>query len=252
MLVTAKALKGYKLHSLDGNIGSAREFYFDDRYWTVRYLVADAGNWLTGKRVLISPYSLNLVDTAAQAISVQLTKAQIEASPSIDTEEPVSRQFEKSYYGYYGYPSYWGGSYMWGAYPYLERDRSKWGENAGTANGWDSHLRSTQAVSGYHLQALDGKIGHIEDFVIEDETWAIRYLVVATTDFLPGKRILISPQWIEKVSWEESKVVIDLSKQTIKDAPAYFDGSLPTRDQESSLFGHYNRQGYWVDELLPA
>ena len=114
MLVTAKALKGYKLHSLDGNIGSAREFYFDDRYWTIRYLVANTGNWLTGRKVLISPYSLDLVDTAAEAISVQLAKARIEASPSIDTEEPVSRQFEDSYYGYYDYPYYWGGPSMWG------------------------------------------------------------------------------------------------------------------------------------------
>ena len=190
MLVKAKTLNGYKLHSLDGIIGSAKGFYFDDRHWAIRYLVANTGNWLTGRKVLISPYSLNRVDTAAEAISVQLTKNQIEASPSIDSEEPVSRQFEESYYGYYGYPNYWIGQSMWGYNPYPERDHSKWGSHVDTANKWDSHLRSTHAVTGYRLLALDGEIGHVEDFVIDDETWAIRYLTVSTTGFWPGKKYL--------------------------------------------------------------
>ena len=252
MLVQAKALNGYKLHSLDGDIGSTKEFYFDDRYWTIRYLVANTGNWLTGRKVLISPYSLNEVSPTAKEISVQLTKNQIEGSPSIDSDEPVSRQFEDSYYGYYDYPYYWGGPYMWGYYPYPKRDRSKWGGNAKNGSEWDSHLRSTHEVTGYHLLARDGEIGHIEDFVIDDETWAIRYLIVATTDFWPGKKVLISPQWIEKVSWEASKVVIDLSREMIKGAPEYTDGSLPSRDDETGLYGYYNRAGYWVDELLPV
>lgn len=252
MLVQAKALNGYKLHGLDGDIGSTKEFYFDDRYWTIRYLVANTGNWLTGRKVLISPYSLNEVSPTAKEISVQLTKAQIEASPSIDSDEPVSRQFENSYYGYYGYPSYWGGPYMWGYYPHPERDRSKWGANAKNGSEWDSHLRSTHAVTGYHLWARDGEIGHVEDFVIDDETWAIRYLIVATTDFWPGKKVLISPQWIEKVSWEASEVVIDLTREMIKGAPEYTEGSLPSRDDETGLYGYYNRAGYWVDELIPA
>jgi sporulation protein YlmC with PRC-barrel domain len=250
MLVKAKTLNGYKLHSLDGIIGSAKEFYFDDRHWAIRYLVANTGNWLTGRKVLISPYSLNRVDTAAEALSVQLTKNQIEASPSIDSEEPVSRQFEESYYGYYGYPNYWIGQSMWGYYPYPERDHSKWGSHSETANKWDSHLRSTHAVTGYRLLALDGEIGHVEDFVIDDETWAIRYLIVSTTDFWPGKKVLVSPHWIKRVSWEQSEVVIDLSREMIKGAPEYTDGSLPTRDHETRLYGHYNRAGYWVDELL--
>jgi hypothetical protein len=252
MLVQAKALKGYKLHSLDGDIGSTKEFYFDDRYWTIRYLVANTGNWLTGRKVLISPYSLNEVSPTAEEISVQLTKARIEASPSIDSEKPVSRQFEDSYYGYYGYPYYWGGSNAWGYYPHPERDRSMWGANGKNGSEWDSHLRSTHAVTGYHLLARDGEIGHVEDFVIDDETWAIRYLIVATSDFWPGKKVLISPQWIEKVSWEESEVMIDLTREMIKGAPEYADGSLPSRDDETGLYGYYNRAGYWVDELLPV
>jgi sporulation protein YlmC with PRC-barrel domain len=107
-------------------------------------------------------------------------------------------------------------------------------------------------VTGYRLLALDGAIGHVEDFVIDDETWAIRYLIVSTTDFWPGKKVLVPPQWIESVSWEESKVVIDLSRETIKGAPEYTERSLITRDHEIGLYGYYNRPGYWVEELLPA
>jgi uncharacterized protein YrrD len=106
MLSKAKTLKGYKLNSLDGEIGKVKEFYFDDRHWTIRYLVADTGNWLTGRQVLISPYALVAVSKEEQHITIDLTKKQIEASPSLNSDKPVSRQFEQAYYGYYGYPMY--------------------------------------------------------------------------------------------------------------------------------------------------
>jgi sporulation protein YlmC with PRC-barrel domain len=141
---------------------------------------------------------------------------------------------------------------MWGYYPYPERNRSKWGANTTNDSGWDSHLRSTHAVTGYHLLARDGEIGHVEDFVIDDETWAIRYLIVSTTDFWPGKKGPDIATVDRKVSWEESEVVVDLSRAMIKGAPEYTDGSLPSGDGETGLYGYYNRAGYWVDELLPA
>ena len=114
---------------------------------------------------------------------------------------------------------------------------------------WDRHLRSTQEVTGYHLLALDGEIGHVDDFIIDDETWAIRYLVVATKNWWPGKKVLISPKWIESVSWDAREVVIGLTRETIEAAPEFTDESLLTRDYETDLHGHYNRAGYWVDEL---
>jgi len=248
MLIKARALKGYSLDSLDGDIGSASEFYFDDRYWAVRYLVANTASWLSGKKVLISPYSLNGVNNSNEKVSVQLTKKQIENSPSVDKDEPVSRQFELKYNGYYGYPEYWGGQYMWGGYPYLVMDRSKWGLTA-MEKGWDPHLRSTHEVTGYRFLALDGEIGHVDDFIIDDETWAIRYLVAATKNWWPGKKVLISPKWIESVSWGDKDIVIGLSREAIKAAPEYTDESLLTRHYETGLHGHYNREGYWVDEL---
>ena len=125
MLHSAKTLTGYKLDSLDGEMGKVEEFYFDDKHWVVRYLVADSGNWLTGRHVLLSPYALGAVSNEKHRVAVDLTKKQIEGSPALDRDKPVSRQFEESYYGYYGWPMYWGGLYTWGPYPYIARNREE-------------------------------------------------------------------------------------------------------------------------------
>jgi hypothetical protein len=249
MLSKAGTLTGYKLDSLDGEIGEVKEFYFDDRHWTIRYLVADTGNWLTGRQVLISPYALVAVNAEEQQITIDLTKRQIEDSPSLNSDKPVSHQFEQAYYGHYGWPMYWGGPYRWGPYPYIVRDREKRREPNEGGKAWDPHLRSTYGVSGHHVQALDGEIGHVQDFIIDDETWAIRYLIIDTHNWWPGKKVLVSPQWIESVSWGERKVFVNLSREAIKQSPEYTEESLLTRDYEIGLHQHYNRQGYWVDEL---
>jgi hypothetical protein len=249
MLGNAKTLKGYKLDSLDGEFGEVKEFYFDDRPWAVRYLVANRGNWLTGRPVLISPYALVAAIKAMQHITVDLTKKQIEGSPSLNSDKPVSRQFEAAYYDHYGWPMYWNGPYIWGSFPNIARDRETWKTPTLDEKAWDAHLRSTDNVCGYEIQALDGEIGHVEDFIIDDETWAIRYLVVATRNWWPGKKVLVSPQWIERVSWSESKVFVNLSRDAIKRSPEYKEASLLTRDYETGLHRHYNRQGYWFEEL---
>ena len=251
MLNKAKMLKGYKLNSLDGEVGKVKEFYFDDQHWTIRYLVADTGNWLTGRQVLISPYALIAVIKEEQHITIDLTKKQIEDSPSLNSDKPVSRQFEDAYYGYYGWPNYWGGPYMWGVYPDIVRDREKWKKSIHGEKTWDPHLRSTNDVSGHDIQAADGEIGHVEDFIIDDETWAIRYLIIETRNWWTGKKVLVSPQWIERVSWSESKVFVNLSRETIKQSPEYTEASLLTRDYETMLHRHYNLQGYWDDKSSP-
>lgn len=250
MLNKAKTLNGYSLNSLDGEIGKVKEFYFDDQYWTIRYLVADTGHWLTGRQVLLSPYALVAVIKEQHDITINLTKKQIESSPSLSSHKPVSKQFEMSYFGYYGYPMYWSGSYMWGAYPNIQRTQELTEELNREEKSWDSHLRSTDEVSGYHIQATDGEIGHIEDFIIDDETWTIRYLIINTANWWSGKKLLLSPQWIDRVSWDESKVFVNHSRETIKRSPEYTDESLLTLDYETKLHLHYNRQGYWVEDLI--
>ena len=250
MLINAKSLKGYKLDSKDGEIGKVKEFYFDDKHWAIRYLVADTGNWLIGKKVLISPYAMVAVNIEAENIDINLTKKQVEDSPSLSSDKPVSQQFEVAYYGYYGYPMYWGGSYMWGDYPYIMRDSKEWKSDNKKEKSWDPDLRSTHEVTGYHIQAADGEIGHIWDFIIDDETWAIRYLIIDTQNWWTGKKVLISPQWIERVSWDDSKVFINLSSEVIKQSPEYFEDNLLTRDYETKLHLHYNRQGYWFNDQV--
>jgi hypothetical protein len=252
MFDKARILTSYTLNGLDGAIGSVKEFYFDDQHWAIRYLVADTGTWLTERQVLISPYALGVVDHAARQIAVRLTRQQIEDSPSVGTDIPVSRQFQDAYFGFFGWPMYWTGPYMWGSYPYIARDHDPATRAGTSAHAWDPHLRSTRDVDGHHLQATDGEIGHVEDFIIDEESWAIRYLVVATRNWWPGKKVLVSPHWIERVSWDESKVFVALSRETIQAAPEYSDALLLDRDYETRLHRHYDRQGYWVDELAAA
>jgi hypothetical protein len=248
MLNKAKTIKGYKLDSLDGEIGKVQEFYFDDQHWAIRYLVAETGGWLLNRQVLISPYALVSVNNEKQQIEINLTKKQIEDSPSLDSDKPVSRQFEDAYYGFYGWPLYWGGPNMWGAYPFIVRDPEKWTVITQDEKTWDPYLRSTQDVTGHHIQAADGEIGHVEDFIIDDETWAIRYLIIDTRNWWPGKKVLVSPRWIERVSWIESKVFVNLTRETIRQSVEYTEESMLTREYEIKLHRHYNRQGYWVDE----
>lgn len=250
MLSKAKSLTGYKLDGLDGEIGKVKEFYFDDRHWTIRYLVAETGTWLTSRQVLISPHALVIVNNEEKNIVIDLTKKQIEDSPSLDSDKPVSRQFEESFYEYYGWPTYWDGPYSWGAYSNIARNRDQRKAVVNANKAWDAHLRSMQEVAGYHIQADDGELGHVEDFIIDDQTWAIRYLIINTGNWWSGKKVLVSPLWIGRVSWNESKVFINLTREAIKQSPEYTELSLLTRDYEIGLHGHYNRRGYWENELL--
>jgi hypothetical protein len=265
MLVRAETLKGYRLDSRDGEIAKVKELYFDDQYWAIRYLVADTGNWLVGRQVLISPAALGAVNHEEEVVSVDLTKEQIEDSPPLETDAPVSRQYEETFHRYQGLPTYWNGPYMWGAYPDLGHYRAEWGgpthaeQQSGSgweqsaqvaqAQDWDPHLRSTRDVSGHHIETLDDDIGHVEDFIIDDETWAIRYLVIDTLNWWStGKKVLISPQWIERISWDDSKVYVNVASETIKDAPEYTESSPLTRDYETALYHHYDRHEYWATE----
>jgi len=235
MLIKAKTLKSYKLRSLDGEIGKIDGFYFDDRHLTIRYLVVDTGNWLTGRQVLISPYALTDVNQEEQYIIINLTKKQIEDSPPLDSNKAISRQFENAYHGYYGWPMYWIGPYTWGYYPIIVRNPNDWREYTPVEKVQKSHLRSTNEVSSYEIQAEDGEIGHIEDFIIDDEMWAIRYLVIDTRNWWPGRKVLVSSKWIKRISWNKSEVLLNLLREAIKKSPEYTDETLLTKDYEAKL-----------------
>ena len=259
MLIKAKTLEGYKLNSLDGEIGKVDEFYFDDHHWTVRYLIAETGGWLTGRQVLISPYSLTVVNTEEHYILTNLTQKKIEDSPPLESDIPVSQQYEESYYKYYEQPVYWGGPFIWGDSPFIENclnlreyedaptkeDRENDDNRTGS---WDPNLRRMNIVRGYTIRGTDGDIGRIDDFVIDDETWAIRYLIINTSTWWSGKKVLISPKWIERIDWPDSIAYVNVVRDDIMRSPEYSEDLLLTREYEASLHQHYNRKGYWVDE----
>jgi len=193
MLRSASHLKGTSLAATDGEIGSVQDLYFDDLTWTVRYLIVDTGAWLPGRQVLISPRSVRS-STDENSVPVALSKEQVKDSPSIDTDKPVDRQYEAQYSQYYGYPYYWGGPYRWGATPYpsgglLTEARAV---SAALPSG-ASRLRTARNVMGYYIEAVDGDIGHVEDFLVDDHEWAIRYMIVDTRNWWPGKKVIISP-----------------------------------------------------------
>ena len=107
MLESLKALDGFTIHAMDGEIGSTEDVLWDDAAWMVRYLVVDTGKWLPGRRVLISPASVEFVGWDEHEISVNLTSDQVRNSPEAASDEPVSRQHEEALSAYYGWPSYW-------------------------------------------------------------------------------------------------------------------------------------------------
>ncbi len=248
MLLSARMLTGYTLNCRDGQIGRVKGFYFDDRHWTVRYLVAGTGEWLAERQVLISPYALGAVNPTTGDIVVDLRKQQIEDSPPLDSDRPVSRQFEDAYHGYYGWPRYWAGSNVWGAYPEIARSPAEWTAPLVHERPEDAHLRSTHDVRGHHVEATDGGIGHVEDFLIDDRTWTIRYLVVGTRNWWPGKRVLVSPEWIDRVSWPEAKVFVHVNRDRIQHAPEYTDKTPLTRAFEISLMEYYKSPAYETDD----
>jgi hypothetical protein len=257
MLRNGKQLKGFAIRAKDGELGKVEEFYFDDVTWAIRYLVVDTGGWLDGRKVLISPMSVISTDWPGERINVALTQKQVESAPDVDTHRPISRQHEAAYLGYYGYPYYWGGPYMWGDayYPIgIPAAPALTGEALAERirmESADSHLRSTAAVTDYNIEASDGDIGHVDGFIVDDEAWAIRYIQVATRNWWPGKLVLVSPEWIERVSWTNSKVYTGLSREAIKSAPEYDANVQISRGEENRLHVHYGRPPYWLHENQP-
>ncbi len=249
MLYRLDKLIGMSIGATNGDVGKIKDVYFDDQYWAVRYLVVDTGGWLADRKVLISPFTIARIDRDQRMVHLRLSKEQIENSPSIDTQMPVSRQHEVDLGNYYGYPEYWSGLMLWGSapFPMMPVDDVVPGKvaAANAVEHGDPHLHSIKEVTGYHLQASDDSIGHLQDFLIEDDSWAIRYIVVDTRDWWPGKHVVMPPQWIKKLSWSEQTVSVDVTRDTLKSAPEYDSEIDFSRVYEDKLYQHYERQRYW-------
>lgn len=248
MLRSVNEIIGYELAAVDGNIGLCHDFLLDDRRWAIRYMVADTGTWLPGRKVLISPIALEDADWVGRRLPVTLTREQVKEAPPLSADEPVSKQYELDYYAYYGWPYYWVGPGLWGPYALprqLRKEAQQERERIESPSPGDPHLRSTREVTGYHVAAADREIGHIDDFILDDDAWAIRYAVIDTRNWLPGRRVLVAPGWIASVDWAEGKVHTDLSAEQIENSPEYDPSTPINREYERRLYDYYGRPVYW-------
>jgi hypothetical protein len=256
MLKNASSINGCNIRANDGQIGTVSDFLFDDASWLIRWMVVDTGKWLAGRKVLLPPSVLGHLDAREHEFSVKLTKDQVNHSPDIDTQRPVSRQMENDTYDYYGWSPYWNtglymggfgymgaGGYMGGAgmaAPYLGSRRREHDVDHTPRNDGDPHLRSVDAVTGYHIHASDGAIGHVEDFLVEDADWSIHYLVVDTKNWWPGKKVLISPRSARKIDWVGKLVDLDVDRQSVKDSPTYDASTAVDRAYETQFHRYYD------------
>jgi len=240
------------LGATDGTIGTVKDVYFDEARWAIRYLIVDTGDWLPGRRVLISPFAVRAIEWGRGRVDVGLTRQQVKYSPDIDTQKPISRQNEEAYLSYYGYPYYWGGSDLWGAtaYPIMPppiapelRGQGRPSESLEekTTAREDSHLRSALEVIGYGIEAVDDSIGHVEDLLFDEQSWQVRFLAIATRNWLPGKRVLIPPQWIDEMNWADRTARVHVTRAAIKESPPYDPANPPKADYEANLYRHYGR-----------
>lgn len=244
MLRETSELIGKRIDATDGHIGSVIDFYFDDAEWAVRYIVVDTGGWLRGRQVLIAPEAVIPGQDVGDALPVDLTRAQIEDSPSILMDQPVSRQQEVAYRQYFGWPPY--AAYAPGGMggPIIPTATMQPMEPIpdapqGTDAEGDPHLRSVVVVTGNRIEARDGHIGHISDILVDEKTWAVRYLVVDTRDWLPGKHVLIPPQATTGIDWRRAEVHVELDRRQIKAAPAFDSPHQIDEQYEAEVRSYY-------------
>jgi hypothetical protein len=256
MLRSLKDLEAYSVSATDGDVGVVRDFLFDDRRWGVRYLVVGTGGFLDGRDVLVTPISFREVAWASRRFHLALTRDKVLNSPGVGADLPVSGQEERDYFRYFGYPNYWGSSGVWGmdAYPGLLAEAGLEQALAGNLDKGldDVHLRSAGTVRGYHIQATDEAIGHVEDFIVDDATWELRYLVVDTSNWWAGKKVLVSPLWANRVSWDERKVHVDLTRAQIAQCPEWTPDAPVNREYETRLYDYYGRPAYWDQDEVPG
>lgn len=239
MFRSTNELKGYEVLATDGECGKVKDFLFDDELNIVRYLVINTGGWLTGRQVLISPVAIDQPDLDTFELPTVLSRENIESSPALEEDLPVSRQNESALTTHFNWPVYWGSS------SHLTRRQKQTSASEVAELQGDPHLRSINAVTGYQIDCMEGVLGHIADMIVDTESWSLRYLVIDTGNWLPGKKVIIAFDWITYFTWEDHKAHVDLTQEQVKQAPVY-DPSLPVnRAYEIQLYDYYGRPSYW-------
>jgi hypothetical protein len=266
-MISTNHIQSYTIGAIDGPAGQVCDVYFDDEAWVVRYLVVKTPDRQSVRQVLIPSISLGAPDPVANVFPVLLTRQQVMDSPDVDTDKPVSRQHQHGGQGFYEYPAYWKNSLSGPQQRYpgpitpevtvlasdrISDERQTLDACADASNYAarrahdDPHLRSALAVTQYHVHALDGDIGHVKGVLIDEKTWAIRYLIVNTSAWWTGHQALIAPEWIDDIEWVEAMITVDVTRDAIQSAPAYDPTTTPDREFETNTYKHFGRDEYWV------
>lgn len=256
MLFVLSVLKGFAVAASDGRIGTVDDFLFDDLSWKVRWLVVDTGAWLSGRKALVHASAIGQPDPSRQELPVTLTKAQVESGPDLSEHQPVSRQFEAHLYDYYGWDPSWGGSYFGvgaiasplsppplvgeGAEPAGDPRSAESGEGES-----DPRLRSVEEIDGYHIEASDGDIGHLESLVADHANWDIRYLGVDTSNWWGGQHVLIAPFAVKEIEWADRHILLNIAQEQVKTSPPCDSIEMVDESFERMLHNHYGWPGYW-------
>ena len=248
MLRLGSSLKGYKIAATDGSIGSVSDLLFDDTTWKLRWMVVDTGGWLGGAKVLIHPSMIGMADDVDETLAVRLSRKQVEHSPGHLQDRPVSQQSESDLYDYYGWDPTWTGSFFGPAATMpggLNSDLARRHNRAQLpVDAGDPHLRSINAVTGYHVHAADGAIGHVEDMLIDDQSWLINYLIVDTSNWWIGQHVLISPYAVTDINYSDSIVSLDIPCDRIRSSPPWAPLDPVEMPYQVQLHGYYNWPGY--------
>ncbi len=267
MLFAVSSLKGCEIAASDGRIGTVKDVLFDDQTWRVRWMVVDTGQWLPGRKVLIHPSAIAPLEIPepsetrlklmrfgdVMTLSVRLTRAQIEQGPEISEHEPVSAQMEHRVYDYYGWAPVWGATFFGtnaiasavAPPPLLSTEAPREADDTEThpADG-DPHLRSVDEIIGYHILASDGEIGHVQDFLGDDADWGIRYLIVDTRNWWPGRHVLLAPFAVLDIDWSARHVSLNVTRDQVKSSPPWDSAAAVDRITEQQLHTHYGWPGY--------
>jgi hypothetical protein len=248
MLRSIKEIFGYRVEAQDGRAGKVADLLFTDGDWRLRYLVVDTGGWLEDRKVLVPRQVLGRPEWAERSFPVRLSRRQIETGPPLAAEAPISRQHEAELLRHLALDPYW--------IQEMSEAAELEGSVAGDAHGeprplaaqaeTESGLRSCRELGGYSIAALDGNVGEVEDFIIDDAAWLIRYLAVDTRVLLPGKKVLLATAWVHAVDWPKASVIVDLTREAVRECPAYDPGQPVNREQEEVLYDYFGRPRYWV------
>lgn len=230
-------LKGYTIMTTDGEVGHIDDFLFDDETWAVRYAVVGTGGWYAHGRLLLHPRVIVGRDARKRHLTVSISREQLLQSPRVDAHKPVSWKSEEELARHFSWP----------LPPWLSNISFETPERRYSNDKADAHLRSAGEVMEYTVHATNGDIGHVADFIVEEGQWVVRYLIIDTRKWLPGRRVLIAPEWIEAIDWEDKKVSVGLSRDEVNSSPEYRPSSPLKREDEIKLYDYYRRPPYWVD-----